>query len=426
MKRRSEPVKHSAHFLTPGLLMLVLSQLLACASFAPEPLSGLDYLSRVESQEQEGVRVSVSVLTREEARRGFGETLDQKRIQPVWIQIENNSDRDYTLLLHGVDPDYFSVQEAAAASHAGSPSNRARIDSYFDSLGIEVYTPSGHSNSGFVFSNLKQGTRQVRVRLLGEQALLDFEFFVTVPGLQADWQHSGIESIYREDEIVSIEDSLELRDVLEEFMCCTTKKNGEGTGDPLNLVVISPPGGLQRFIGAGWDETEIINFGSSWRTVKAFIAGSEYKYSPISALYVFQRPQDLSLQKARDNIHERNHLRLWLTPWRYRGNAVWIGGISRDIGVFFTTRTWNLTTHAIDSQVDEARSYVLEDLATAQGVAAFSMVNGVGRATRDNPQENLLGTPWWTDGRRLVLMLSNDRISLEKMEVLDWVRQAPR
>ena len=36
----------------------------------------------------------------------------------------------------------------------------------------------------------------------------------------------------------------------------------------------------------------------------------------MSDLYLFGRPQDLALQKARDNIHQRNHLRLWLSPMR--------------------------------------------------------------------------------------------------------------
>ena len=47
---------------------------------------------------------------------------------------------------------------------------------------------------------------------------------------------------------------------------------------------------------------------------------------------MFGRPQDLALQKARDNIHQRNHLRLWLSPMRYHGKQVWVGQISRDIG----------------------------------------------------------------------------------------------
>jgi hypothetical protein len=41
--------------------------------------------------------------------------------------------------------------------------------------------------------------------------------------------------------------------------------------------------------------TEIITPGSCWRTVKAFLLGTEYRYSPVSALYLFQRSQDFAL-----------------------------------------------------------------------------------------------------------------------------------
>lgn len=405
--------------------VILLSLLPACSQFQPVPLEQLDYLSRVQTQEKDGVRVSVSVMTRDETSLGFGKKLDEMAIQPVWIKIENNSEQDYALMLHGVDPDYFSEGEAAVAMQSGSAKNRAAIYDHFEEVGIDTFASSGETTSGFVFTNLKQGTRQVRVRLLGDKRLLEFEFFVTVPGLFADWQRGDVDSIYSEDEFTDYEDPLEFRAMLESFMCCTTKKNGEGSGDPINLVVVAEPSRLRKFIAAGWDETELMSLASGWRTFKAFITGGEYKYSPISALYIFERPQDISFQKARDTIHERNHLRLWLAPWRYRGNAVWIGAISRDIGVFFTTRTWNLTTHAIDSEVDEARNYIFEDLANAQAVSAFSTVNGVGQSTRENSRENLLGTPWWTDGRRMLMFLSDDPVALDKIEVLEWDREKP-
>ncbi len=82
----------------------------------------------------------------------------------------------------------------------------------------------------------------------------------------------------------------------------------------------------------------------------------------MSALHVFGRSQDFALQKARQTINERLHLRLWLTPLRFQGKPVWIGQISRDIGVRFTPKTWNLTTHKIDPDVDDARDYLLDDL----------------------------------------------------------------
>ena len=75
----------------------------------------------------------------------------------------------------------------------------------------------------------------------------------------------------------------------------------------------------------------------------------------MSDLYLFGRPQDLALQKARDNIHQRNHLRLWLSPMRYHGKQVWVGQISRDIGSRLTIHSPTFTTHKIDPDVDEAR-----------------------------------------------------------------------
>ena len=63
--------------------------------------------------------------------------------------------------------------------------------------------------------------------------------------------------------------------------------------------------------GARWDETEVISLASCWRTVKAFLLGREYRYSPVSALFLFGRSQDFALQRVRESINERLHLRLW-------------------------------------------------------------------------------------------------------------------
>ena len=48
---------------------------------------------------------------------------------------------------------------------------------------------------------------------------------------------------------------------------------------------------------------------------------------------------------------------------------MWVGQVSRDIGVRFTWRTWNLTTHKIDPDVDDARDYVLDYLMESGRVA---------------------------------------------------------
>ena len=105
--------------------------------------------------------------------------------------------------------------------------------------------------------------------------------------------------------------------------------DGTEQGDPLNLAVI---GGLDdvyyAFIRAGWDETETLTAGSAWKTAISFLFGGRYRYSPVSALYVFGRAQDAALQRARSSIDERNHLRLWLSPARFQGmnKGIYSGG----------------------------------------------------------------------------------------------------
>ena len=157
---------------------------------------------------------------------------------------------------------------------------------------------------------------------------------------------------------------------------------------------------------ARWDESESITLQTCWKTARAFLLGSDYRYSPVSSLHLFGRDQDIALQRARRSINERLHLRLWLTPLTFADRPVWVGQVSRDIGVRFTTRAWNLTTHRIDPDVDESRDYVIEDLALAGRVEAAGYVGGVGACSREAPHRNLTGDPFFTDGKRAVIVLS--------------------
>ena len=85
---------------------------------------------------------------------------------------------------------------------------------------------------------------------------------------------------------------------------------------------------------------------------------------------------------------------------------MWVGQVSRDIGVRMTLKTWNLMTHEIDANVDESREYVFADLAAVSRVGRFGYVHGVGEALRDSPRKNLTGDPYFTDGLRLALELT--------------------
>jgi hypothetical protein len=410
------------YFSLTILAILVCGPFSGCASFRPLPLKEIPFKEHLESEERGGVRVSVAVLSREEARNAFGVDLYDEQIQPVWVRIENDTERPYWFMLHGLDPNYYSSREAAYKSHfLFRPVTNRKIDDHFQRLGIIPAVPPKGETSGFAFSNVKLGTKEARIRLLSERQVEDFDFYLTVPGFKADYRAVDWEALEATIDFVDLENEEELFNALQDLPCCTTRQNGSGKGDPLNLVLIAPRKGRRAFTRAGWDETELLTWSSAWKTFKAFFGG-EYRYSPMSALYFDGRPQSLGLQKTRDTIHERNHLRFWWTPWRYRGDYVWVGTITRDIGVYFTTRAWNLTTHAIDPNVDEARHYLIEDLLTTESIKTFGMIGGVGEATEENPHRNLMFAPWWTDGRRAILHLGEDseRIPIEEIEFFSF------
>ena len=91
------------------------------------------------------------------------------------------------------------------------------------------------------------------------------------------------------------------------------------------------------------------------------------------------------------------------------GSPVWVGQISRDIGLRLTPQT--ITTHKIDPDVDETRWYLLQDLFFSEALERFGLVGGVGSASLERPRLNFTGDPYFTDGRRAVLWLSAKPVS---------------
>jgi hypothetical protein len=209
-----------------------------------------------------------------------------------------------------------------------------------------------------------------------------------------------------------------LRQRLSEHPRAVSNSRGTKAGDPVNLVVIGEFGTLIGAFGARWDQTETITLATCWKTTRAFLLGSEYRYSPVSPLFLFGRSQDFALQRIRRSINERLHLRLWATPLRLNEQSVWVGQVSRDIGVRFTLKTWNLTTHRIDPDVDEARDYVFEDLLEAERIEAAGYVDGVGACDATSPRRNLTGDPYFTDGKRAVIVVAPART---KPRFVEWV-----
>ena len=406
-------------FIALGLIL----SFLGCASFQPPaPIpDDTPFKQRAQTQQKDDIRATAVVLSAEESKTVFGFALYSKGIQPIWLEIENKADVPVFFLPASVDREYFSALEVAYKYHSMfySDSANSKIDRLFYDKDVGMYIDPGSIRSGFVFTNLDEGTKVFNVELIADDTTLRaFTFYIPVPGIKVDHHEVDFESLYPEDQIISYEEQ-GLRKALEDLPCCTTSEDGSEQGDPLNLVVIGNGDDVYKaFVSARWDETETIYSASVWKTGVSFVFGGRYRYSPVSRLYVFKRGQDIAFQKARGSIHERNHLRLWLTPMRYENQPVWIGQISRDIGVRFSRKT--ITTHKIDPDVDETRAYLIQDLLYSQGVRKFGYVKGVGAAPIDAPRRNLTGDPYFTDGHRAVLWLSSNPVALSDVKYVDW------
>ena len=347
-----------------------------CASgFDPKPVDSVPFRDRAVSKTERGIRVTTAVPSADETKDLFGISLYRKNVQPVWLEIENSTDATVSFFPVGLDRDYHSPIEVASLKRKRK--TRAQAEKYFFNSGVDMDVDAGEVRSGFIFTNLDEGTKAFNVDIVGDSDTWQFTFFVDVPGLAVDHHDVDIDSLYADDEIRDFTDDDAFVAALAELPCCTVDAKAEKLGDPLNLVVIGEPMDVfYAVIRAGWDETEAVSVASGFKTVASFFSGGAYRYSPVSSLYLFGRRQDIALQRIRTNIHERNHFRLWRAPMTFNGVPVWIGQISRDIGVRFAKET--ITTHKIDADVDETREFLLENLAYSQVLQKYAYVGGVG------------------------------------------------
>ena len=394
-----------------------------CSSFSVPRDPPVAFVERAEVQESEGVEVRAAILGEDEADAYFATRFPRKKIQPVWLQITNRRDDGLVLNPLALDKDYFSPSEAAWQSRGWGERKTDEKVRYFMDQHVPLQIPARSSVTGFVYTNMDPSAKSFTVQLLAGGESIDFDFVMVVPGFQADFMRFDAQE--RALEGLPDLDLQGLRDYLEALPCCVKGGDQVSPGDPLNLVIAGPGDQvIANLVRRGWDLTELLTASTAWKTVRSSIFVSLYRTSPVSPLYLFGRPQDVALQKVRQNVDERNHLRLWRAPVTFDGKPVWLGQISRDIGIKLSSKT--LVTHRIDPFVDEARTYLLLDLLETQYVALWGYVEGVGLATTESPRYNYTKDPYYTDGLRVVILLAEEPLNYDQIENLGWARPPPR
>jgi hypothetical protein len=356
---------------------------------------------RAETAVEDDIRVSATIPSREESTAIFGIDLSEKRIQPVWLEIENNSDRPVFFLRTGLDPEYFSPREVAFAfSESMSEGDKKRLVRHIESLDFRDPIGPHSSVSGFIFTNEDQETKFVSVDLLSRGSSSHLTLLVPNPERSLSEDHiAKLHAMLAEAKPLHVEDESQLRSLLEKLPCCTASEN-EVEGEPLNVVLI----------------------GDLDATGPALVR-RHFRYTAVSPLYVFGRPQDISAKKAGGWVATQPHvLRLWLTEIRFQGKLVWVGQISTPKGGRFAGATKDGSLPAIDPDVDEARNDLVQDAIYSQLLTEIGFVKGVGPVASSSPRTTPGGSTFYTDGLRAVLIFDSDPVSLTEIELMGWER----
>ena len=106
------PCRSTSERGVAAVVLVVVMGCMGCTHYGPQPMASVPFLQRAATQSRGELRVTVAVPSDEESGRLFGVPLADAGIQPVWLQVENGTDRPYWFLPLSLDPGYFTPLEA--------------------------------------------------------------------------------------------------------------------------------------------------------------------------------------------------------------------------------------------------------------------------------------------------------------------------
>lgn len=175
-------------------------------------------------------------------------------------------------------------------------------------------------------------------------------------------------------------------------------------GDMVNFALLGTETQVEAaFKAAGWVAVDKTVQDALLHGILSTLNHEAYTEMPMSTLYLFGRPQDLSFARG-DPLKvaaERHHLRVWKTTKAIAGVPLWVGSATHDIGFEEDQRNGDVT-HKIDPKIDDERDFLLHSF-DAAGV--FSSAAYVLPADPMLKARTATGGSFYSDGRIVVMEL---------------------
>jgi hypothetical protein len=384
-----------------ALVTLLVAFTGGCASWQlPGPMDDAPLRARAVSLTSGDIQVTAAVLSSEDSRRITGADVNGAGIQPVWIEVRNQTRQTLWLLSAGTDPDYFSPLEVAWTFHTAlARAGNAAIDAHFESLAFDNPVPPGATRAGILFTNPHHRIRVLNVDLLGRRQFFPFTLFLPVPDEQMTEVTAQIVSRHADEDYPDLQDPEALRVELERLPCCATDAQGALPGDPLNLV----------FVGEFGDVAAAV--------VRRGFRVDRRPFDDVQRL--FGRQPDFVGRVSGQGSLSPHWLRAWIAPLRYRGQPVFLVQAGRPMGGRADQPEDSVPV--LHPDVDEVRNLQIQDLLYSGSVTSLGFVEGVGAVDIGRPRSSLAGGSYYTDGLRAVMLFATRPRAMSDVQLLDWV-----
>jgi hypothetical protein len=175
-------------------------------------------------------------------------------------------------------------------------------------------------------------------------------------------------------------------------------------GDMVNFVIVGSQQQLETALNAAdWHLADTSNADAITKAIEMTRQNKDYLAMPMSLLYLFGRVQDFGYEQAEPYavVASRHHFRLWKAPFTYKGQPVWLGAGTHDVGFEKDQRNGSVT-HKIDPNVDLERQNIgasFEKSGLVQSLSEYLPSDPVQSA------RNATGGGYHSDGRILVITL---------------------